>query len=275
MAHMMFEEDRSSAPRAYTALPDSPDHPDPAEDLKRAIEWCHGQAGGNLRLIGIQTGSRSDIEDEPLLGLLVRHGASLHVNSRGKVTSLPPGPVLVYRPQPETLWQIEEHGAPSAIVAVGITGPSHFRRMLASTKPVGAQPWVSAYLPVHLGGPVIEPRTPVIPDPVVWEALKSFTNSINSSTGLSHSSDRSVVTEGLMKLKATGHSYDPDDLLAGALALNWRGSSAVELRDLAREINAGKRKRYRPMLRSNIVEIWETNAQTAGQRAELAVQPDN
>ena len=259
---MMFEEDRTSIPRAYTALPDGPDHPDPVEDLKRSIEWCHGQADGNLRAIGVQVGSRFDLKDEPLLEALVRRGATVYPDSRGKVARLPAGPVLAYRPLPQTLWQIEEHRGPSAIAAVGITGPSHFRETFTSTA-VGAQPWVSAYNPKHLGGPVIEAKTPVISDPVIWEALKTFTNMINSSTGLSHSSDRSSVTEGLTKLKAAGHYFFPDDLLAGALRLNWKGNAAVELRKLAIEINAGKQKRFRKMLRPDIVEVWRAEASSA------------
>lgn len=260
---MMFEEDRTSVPRAYTALPDNPDHADPVEDLKRAIEWCHSHADGNLQRIGVQIGSKFDLKDEPLLEALVRRGATVYPDSRGKVGRLPAGPVLAFRPLPQTLWQIEEHRGPSAFAAVGITGPSHFREMCTATKSAGAQPWVSAYNPKHLGGPVIEAKSPLISDPVVWEALKTFTNSINSSTGLSHSSDRSSVTEGLTRLKAAGHHFCPDDLLAGALRLNWRGSAAVELRELALEINAGKQKRYRKMLRPDIVEVWRSEAGTS------------
>lgn len=260
---MMFEEDRTSVPRAYTALPDGPDHPDPVDDLKRSIEWCHAQADGNLRAIGIQIGSRFDLKDEPLLEALVRRGATVYPDARGKVVRLPTGPVLAYRPLPQTLWQIEEHRGPSAIAAVGITGPSHFRETFMSTTSAGAQPWVSAYNPKHLGGPEIEAKSPVVSDPVIWEALKTFTNMINSSTGLSHSSDRSSVTEGLTKLKAAGHYFCPDDLLAGALRLNWKGSAAVELRELALEINAGKQKRFRKMLRTDIVEVWRAEASAA------------
>lgn len=234
-------------------------------DLKRAIRWCIGQAGGDLSQISINTGRRSDHKDVSLLKELVKSGAGMYPSSRGKLPALPSGPALLYQPLPETLWQIEDWKGPSAIAAVGITGPTHFRDTFIPGNHVGAQPWVSAYKPTHLGGPVIDPNTPVVSDPVVWEALKSFTDSVNSTTGLSHPSDRSQVTEGLIKLKLAGHSYDPDDLLSGALALNWRGSTALALHDLAQEINLGKRKQYRPMLKANIVEIWESR--TAGRHS--------
>lgn len=257
LVHMMFEEDRRPVPRAYTALPDSPDHAEPTMDLKRAIRWCIEQAGGEVRRIAINTGRRSDLEDVPLLKELVKSGAGLYPSSRGKLPALPPGPTLLYQPLPETLWQIEDWRGPSAIAAVGITGPTHFEESFIPGNYVGAQPWISAYKPTHLGGPIIEPKTPIVSDPVVWEALKSFTDSINSTTGLSHVSDRSQVTEGLIKLRLAGHTYDADDLLSGALALNWRGSAALALHDLAQEIISGKRKQYRPSLKDNIVEIWE------------------
>jgi len=66
----------------------------------------------------------------------------------------------------------------------------------ASEGMVGAQPWITAFKPEHLSGLVIEPKVPTIPDPVVAAANDTFANPINSSTGLSHSSDRSTVTAG-------------------------------------------------------------------------------
>ena len=72
--------------------------------------------------------------------------------------------------------------------------------------------------------------------------------------------DRSTVTEGLTKLKVAGHRFDPNDLLAGALARNWRGEAALELLTLAAEINAGKKKRFTSRLKPDIVEIWRDKA---------------
>lgn len=86
--------------------------------------------------------------------------------------------------------------------------------------------------------------------------MDTFTDLINSSTGLSDSRDRSTVLDGLTKLRAAGHEFDPEDLLAGALARNWRGDAAVQLKDLASEINAGKRKRFTERLRPDIVATW-------------------
>jgi hypothetical protein len=260
---MMFEEDRSQVPRAYTALPDRSGSGDLQESLGKAISWCTEQADGGISRIGIQIGRKADLEDLPLLAALARRGASIHVDVRGKIGSLPSGPVLLYMPVPSHLWQLEERRGPSAVAAVGITGPS-LRTSILGTSYVGAQPWVSAYRPKHLAGPAIEAKTPIIPDASVWAALKTFTNLINSSTGLAHHSDRSAVIEGLTKLRSAGHAFDPNDLLAGALALNWRGSAAVELCEIAKEINDGRHKRFSPVLRDDIIERWEAEGRESG-----------
>lgn len=262
---MMFEDDRTAVPRAYVALPHDHLYEDHDKDLASAITWCLSHADGDPRGVGIQAGRRDDLEDAPMLAALAKAGAKVYTDSRGKLDSLPSGPVFLYRPQPAHLWQVERKRMPSAVLAFGITGPAHHDRHYGTEGMVGAQPWITAFKPEHLGGPTIEAKEPAIADPVVAAAMDTFTNSINSSTGLSHSSDRSTVTEGLTKLKAAGHRFDPEDLLAGALARNWRGESALELRTLATEINAGKKKRFDTRLNPDIVEIWrEKAAKVAG-----------
>ncbi|NWL32029.1 hypothetical protein [Paenarthrobacter nitroguajacolicus] len=257
---MMFEDDRTAVPRAYVALPHDHLYEDHDKDLTSAITWCLSHADGDPRGVGIQAGRRDDLEDAPMLAALAKAGAKIYTDSRGKLDSLPSGPVFLYRPQPAHLWQVERKRMPSAVLAFGITGPAHHDRHYGTEGMVGAQPWITAFKPEHLGGPVIEAKEPAIADPVVAAAMDHFTNSINSSTGLSHSSDHSTVTEGLTKLKAAGHQFDPNDLLAGALARNWRGEAARELLNLATEINAGKKKRFTTRLNPDILEIWRKKA---------------
>lgn len=120
---------------------------------------------------------------------------------------------------------------------------------------VGCQPWVSAFNPVHLGGPEITRKEPILPDSVVAAAMGTFTDLINSSAGLSDSRDRSKVLDGLTKLQKAGHRFDPEELLAGALARNWRGDAAAQLKGLAREINAGKAKRFTERFRSGVKKL--------------------
>ncbi|ALV47208.1 hypothetical protein MB46_18630 [Arthrobacter alpinus] len=257
---MMFEEDRTTLPRAYVALPLDHRYEDYEKDLLDTIQWCLDQADGNAAKVGIQLGHKDDLESEPLLADFVASGAKLYPDFRGKMAALPSGPVLMYRPFDTHLWAVETKRMPAAVAAFGITGPDHNAQHSGIEHMVGCQPWVTAFNPLHLGGPVIQNKSPMVADRVVAVALDYFTGTINSSTGLSDSRDRSTVIEGLTKLRKVGHDFDPNDLLAGALAKNWRGDAAVQLRDVAAEINAGKRKQFTPRLRPEIVEIWREEA---------------
>lgn len=258
---MMFEDDRTTVPRAYVALPYDHLYLDREKDLLATIAWCLDQAGGEAKSVGIQTGQKDDLEDEPLLVDFVAAGAKVYADFRGKLGVLPPGPVLMYRPLAMHLWEVETKRSSSAVAAFEIAGPEHYQRSAGTEGMVGCQPWVTAFNPVHLGGPAIKGKEPIVGDPVVAAALDTFTDLINSSTGLTDSRDRSTVLEGLTKLRNAGHLFDPEDLLAGALTRNWRGDAAVQLKDFASEINSGKRKRFTERFRPNIVEIWRAEAQ--------------
>jgi hypothetical protein len=254
-SRMMFDEDRTSVPRAYVGLPDDDD-----KDLAAAIGWCLDQADGNARAVGVQIASKRDLEDVPQLAAFLKAGAKAYPNFRGKMPALPSGPVLLYRPFAVQLWEVETKRTPSAIAAYGITGPSSDG--IGHTG-VACQPWVTAFKPTHLGGPAISAKTPIVPDPVVAAALDTFTNHVNSSAGLVDPRDRSTVIDGLTKLKAAGHSFDPEDILAGALVRNWRGDHALELRNLAADLTAGRPKRYqKDRLVPHIVEYWRNEAAT-------------
>jgi hypothetical protein len=257
---MMFEDDRTTLPRAYVALPHDHLYEDREKDLAATIAWCLEQAGGDARSVGIQTGHRHDLDEEPLLLDFVAAGAKVYLDFRGKLPALPSGPVLMYRPLETHLLAVETQRSSSAVAAFEIVGPDHYRRSVGTEGMVGCQPWISAFKPIHLGGPEIKRKEPILPDPVVAAAMDTFTDLINSSTGLSDSRDRSTVLDGLTRLWRAGHRFDPEDLLAGALARNWRGDAAAQIRDFAREINGGKAKRFTERFRSDIVETWRSEA---------------
>lgn len=254
----MFETDQSRVPRAYVALAYDHLHEDRDKDLMATIAWCLDHASGDASSVGIQTGRKDDLEDEPLLRDFIASGAKVYSDFRGKLGALPSGPVLLYRPLPQHLWEVETKRSSAAVAAFEIAGPEHYLQSVGTEGMVGCQPWVTAFNPVHLGGPAIRVKEPIINDPVVAAALDTFTDLINSSTGLTDSRDRSTVLEGLTKLRKAGHLFDPEDLLAGALMRNWRGDAAVQLKVFASEINAGKRKQFTERMRPNIVEIWRS-----------------
>jgi hypothetical protein len=135
------------------------------------------------------------------------------------------GPVLVCGPDLKSLTEAEEFRHVAAIIVIG----AHR----------GLRPWVSAFRPDCVGGSAIAVSDRLVSDPVVWTAMRSFTDLINSGTGLAHPCDRRWVTDGLVELRRAGHTFEPDELMAAALRLNWRGTAAWDLRVLATELNAG------------------------------------
>jgi hypothetical protein len=140
-----------------------------------------------------------------------------------------PGSVVICAPDLKSLAEAEEIRQATAIVVVG----AH----------PGLMAWVSAFRPERLAGAVIPVPDRVVDDPDVWAAMETFTDLINSGTGLSHPCDRSLVTEGLLELHRAGHTFDPDELMAAAFKLNWRGTAAWDLRVLATELKAGARSK--------------------------------
>ncbi|TCM50543.1 hypothetical protein EV648_102587 [Kribbella sp. VKM Ac-2568] len=140
-----------------------------------------------------------------------------------------PGPVVICTPDLKSLAEAEEIRQATAIVVVG----AH----------PGLKAWISAFRPERLAGAVIPVPDRVVDDPDVWAAMETFTDLINSGTGLTHPCDRSLVTDGLLELRRAGHTFDPDELMAAAFRLNWRGTAAWDLRVLASELDAGERSR--------------------------------
>lgn len=242
LVDVMFEKERN-IDRAYVALPVQPE-----EGVTVAARWVLERAG-SLSEVNLRVPQRGLVDDVPALAELRRRGVRLSGERRTSANAVGQGPLIVYCPDLESLAQAEEVWQATAIVAVGLDD--------------GLRPWVSAFRPACLAGHEITPADPLVSDPVVWQAMRSFTTSINSSTGLSRSTDRSRVTDGLQKLLAAEHVFDPDELMAAALRLNRRGSAAWELRKLAGEIASGKRKRVGDgTYRADIVQVWEQQAAT-------------
>ncbi|GAB4001491.1 hypothetical protein GCM10029992_37180 [Glycomyces albus] len=110
-------------------------------------------------------------------------------------------------------------------------------------------------------GQAIEAKDPIIADPVVRQAMATFTHTTNHGRTILDRRDKSRVIDGLMNhLRPNGHQFDPNDLLAAALHDGWRGSGALELRNLATEINNGKRKQVREKFTSDILAMWRVEA---------------
>lgn len=239
---VIFEEPRDFD-RAYMAFPVSLE-----DGVVRALDWALDRTDDEWSAVNLLVPSKRVLNETPALWDMQRRGVKVSAERHSSANRSTRGPIIVYHPSLESLCAVEGAGK---VTAIAVVGASRYLR-----------PWISAYRPQHLGGEMVQPAQPLVSDPAVWEAMTTFTRSINSSTGLAHSSGRSLVTDGLKKLRQAGHRFDSDELLAAALRLNWHGSAALDLRTLGREINQGKNKQVKyGTYRDDIVQQWEAAAQ--------------
>lgn len=252
---MMFEEDRTKLERAYVAIPA------PLKSgMGLALKWCLARSDNSWSKIGLRIPQHRDVERAPILKAIKARGVKVSAETNRGNNDFVSGPLIVYAPSLQSLCLAEDLGMSSAVVVVGASGSRRTEAAETISDFEGIQPWIDAYSPLHLGGGVIEPTKPLVSNPVIWKAMQSFTDSINSSTGLTDPRDESRVIDGLNKLKAAGYILSANELLAAALQLNWRASAAWDLKILTKQINNGVRKRFRETYRSEIVQIWEKEA---------------
>lgn len=92
---------------------------------------------------------------------------------------------------------------------------------------------------------------------VIEEALKTLTNTVNLSTGLSHPRDKDKAVELFHILIENNELYDPDSIRAWALRNGWMPSGADQLKNVAQAILDGKRLRRSdiPVWRKDLIEF--------------------
>ena len=64
------------------------------------------------------------------------------------------------------------------------------------------------------------------------------------SQGLVDSRERSMAVQALTYMRDHGHALVPEQLAVEAIRNEWPGTSPLELADLAKQLNAGRRLRY-------------------------------
>jgi hypothetical protein len=158
----------------------------------------------------------------------------------------------------ETMLQIEPYAYPVCLVHAFV--PENAADSLGDDALPYERPWIEAFQPECLAGPEIQVRNPLLDDPVVRRALESFTTATFGGRTMHDSRDRGRVVHGLKELRRGGHRFDPDRLLAAALRAGWRGSSALELRSVACEIDRGTNKRSTSRFRDGMLDQWRTEA---------------
>ena len=187
----------------------------------------------------------------PSIGAIVKRksfqleGTTVHIATprTGRIV----GAVLALWTDDRTLQVIEDRARPLAICAI-----PWLRKDISN--------WVAAHSPRDLRSGSATSAVKVS-NPVVEEALRSLTSSVNLATGLGHPSDHDAAVWTFRALRQAGEGFDPDEIRAWASSHGWRMGDADELADFARRVNEGRQIRTgsRPW-REEIVELWRQRA---------------
>jgi hypothetical protein len=100
--------------------------------------------------------------------------------------------------------------------------------------------WRRARQAIDLTGRAPTLEHPSLNDDVVAEALRSLTIRVNVSTGIGHPSDRAAAIHAFRILKHGGHTWEPANIKAWAMANGWSARHADSLAEIAEGVKAGK-----------------------------------
>lgn len=131
--------------------------------------------------------------------------------------------------------------------------PAHGKHRLLSTTS-GHAPWITAFDVECLGGNAIAPLTDA--SPPMKAAVRGLAGLAIGNQGLVDSRERSEVVQALSYFRSRGIELDPDALMVEALRNRWGGRGAEDLREIAIELNKGKRLRFDKRLSPQVLQKW-------------------
>ncbi|MFD9068478.1 hypothetical protein [Streptomyces lasiicapitis] len=213
------------------------------EGVGAAIDWCceHMEGGDTLT---VWTALKSNLRHGSELEQFVsRHSNVEHVTGRGGGFIRGNGPALMAWPDMADIGKLVQYGGHRIRALCVITWNEDEIR-----------PWVTAVRPSILGdGSAWEELTPEL-DPVVVEALKSLTLTVNHNNTISAGYEKDMVVSALLALHDAGIPMDGEAVQGWALAHGWSGKNPERLAKYVEDINAGKRPRCRRVLRADHVD---------------------
>lgn len=161
-------------------------------------------------------------------------------NRHTRFTARPAGIMVAWCLHLDEILELEHRNDLTGVVAVR-----------ASTD---LRPWVTAHKAEHLGGEVLEP----VPEasPAIKATVEGITGIAVANQGLIDRRERSEAVQALTYLHRHGHKLNPTQLIVEAIRNGWPGKAPVELAQLARDVNAGKRLRYQNRVRPERLAEW-------------------
>ncbi|MDX6768926.1 MAG: hypothetical protein SF051_05295 [Elusimicrobiota bacterium] len=125
--------------------------------------------------------------------------------------------------------------------------------------------WVKAWSAEELGSTAPKPERPSL-DPVVVAALKTLTDTVNLSTGITHPSDKMAALDTFRILVGHGVAYHPSAVRAWLVGQGgWSPRDADAVQEIAQGYLDGKRFRGhgQPFWGDNIINSWREEAAKA------------
>jgi hypothetical protein len=213
------------------------------DGVAEAIRWCasHMEKGDTLT---VWTKLKSNLRNCGALDRLVsRHSHVEHVTGRGGAYVRGHGPVLMAWPNMDDIGEL-------------VRFSSHMIRGLCviTWNADRIRPWVAQMRPDILGdGSEWEDCTPVL-NPVVIEAMKSVTLTINHNNTIAAGYEKDDVVSVLLALHDARIPMDGNAMQGWALAHGWSGKNPALLAKYVEEINGGKRPRCNRVIRSDYID---------------------
>lgn len=244
--------------RAYVTFePRDPDR-DPA--VLEAVSWALERCSREHPEVTLWMPDRDELNELPQTRRLVRGGLTVCSDRPGRRGHRPlphTEPVVAFCQGIERLVQLEPALHPVVLVGAFI---EDFVPGIPKFGDAFHPPWIDAFDPAHLGGPMIASKAPLERSPVVAAAMRTFTSTTYDGTTMYRTDDGGRVTHGLMLLHDAGYELAPNQMFAAALRAGWRGSEAQRLLQVCREVVAGVRKRPTSRYRPDILASWEQEA---------------
>lgn len=208
--------------------------------IDAAIDWCleHMQDDDTLT---VWTSLKSNLENCTKLEQLVNgYNKVEHVTARQGGFIRNPGPVLMAWPDMDDIAKVASN--------------RHIRAMCVITANENQiRPWVTAVGPSILAdGSAWESSTSAL-DPILVEALKGLTLTINHNNTIAAGFEKDQVVGVLLALHKAGIPMNGPAMQGWAIAHGWSRENPKRLAKYVDDINAGKRPRSRSAIRPDYI----------------------
>lgn len=213
------------------------------EGVAAAIRWCiEHSAPGNT--ISVWTSLKSNLRNCPELEDFVRKYRNVeHITGRGGGIPSGPGPVLMAWADMRDIGELVRFSS-------GISG-----LCVIAWNQENLRPWVQATQPDILGDGSPWEEDDAELDPVLVEALKGLTQTVNHNNTISAGFEKDQVVSVLLALRKERVPMDAGAIQGWALAHGWSGKNPERLAQYVRDINNGKRPQTRSVIRDDYVEM--------------------